>query len=239
MEEFKTIPNCNEMYSISTKGRVYSKYYRKYIKSHVVKNNKIHVVRIIDKNGKRRGFSVVRLMALTFLENPNPALYDIAINKNGDHNDLRIENVAWGTSAISTRRKHKRYPSILESMHDNRPVIDTKKMTEDMKLKLIKDYKDGTKVEDLEKIYPIKKSQINNIINKQGIRKVKRCYLAPQYHERKRKLKDSNETDLIKMYQLGYSYRELKDIFGICTTTISRKLYKYSQNRDGNLKTTN
>ena len=157
--EFKDVKGYEDFYSISINGIVRSKRYNKILK-HDIGKNKIHSVRIIGDNGKSLKTSVIRLMALTFLENPNSDLYNYAINKNGNHNDLRIENILWATSSIQVVRKNKRYPEIKKKFIDSSIHINTRKMTDSMINDLYTMRELGYSVKQLTQIFPIKKCMI-------------------------------------------------------------------------------
>ena len=163
VEVFKDVPELENKYSISTKGRVYSKLTRKYLKPYINKKNGIYVLKVINKEGKPQTISIVRLMALTFLENPNLNLYNNAINISGIHSDLNINNIMWGSSATHVIRKNIRQPELL-----------------------------------------------NNFIKS----------AVP----RKEILSESSKNDLIEMRKLGYSVRQLTDIFKVKKTTIFKLL---------------
>jgi hypothetical protein len=235
IEKFKDIKGFEELYSISTEGKIWSKYYRKYLKHQINKTNNIRYVRLVCQDGKRRGYSVARLMALTFLENSNPKLYNNAINKNGIFDDLRIENVMWGTSGTHARRRNDRNRSLLVNFISKSPGIVkiARKMTDKLELELIEKYKQGLSLTKLGKIYPIKHSQINNILDNHNINK--RNYSGKNISgllcAGKRKLSDELENNLVQMFKLGYSISQLKDIFSISNVQIYRILKKYNESR--------
>lgn len=166
MEIFKDLPEYEDLYSVSNTGKIFSKRYSKYLKHDVSKNNKIHSVRIVDKNGDVKKQSVVRLMAITFLHNSNPRLYNNAININGNHDDLRIENVMWGTSSVHVKRKNNRKPDLLEKFIKSSIKINTRKMTDSLEIEMVKMYNLGYSAKQLEDIFPIKKSMIFRILKK-------------------------------------------------------------------------
>jgi len=126
------------------------------------------IARIIslDENGNIKKQSVVRLMAITFLHNSNPKLFNNAININGNHDDLRIENVMWGTSSIQVRRKNNRQPELLEKFIASSVKLNTRKMTDDLEIQMVKMYKLGYSMKQLEDIFPIKKSMIFILLKK-------------------------------------------------------------------------
>ena len=161
---FKDLKGYEDYYSISTNGIIKSKRYNKYLKHDISKYNKIHSVRLVDENGVVKKHSVIRLMALTFLDNPNPKLYNNAINKNGNHNDLSIDNVMWGTPFIQVDRKYNRFPELKKSFISKSVKINTRKMTDKLVNDLYKMRDLGYSINQLSDIFPIKKSQIFNLL---------------------------------------------------------------------------
>jgi hypothetical protein len=165
-ELFKDLKGYENLYSISTNGVIKSKRKNKTLKHEISKHNKIHSVRIYDENGKSKRQSIVRLMASTFIENTNPNLYTNAININGNHNDLRVDNIMWGTSYIQVDRTRKRYPKLNDNFVKSGVKIRTSKMNDELINSLLKMRELGYSVKQLTDIFPIKKSQIFNILKK-------------------------------------------------------------------------
>lgn len=163
-ETFKDVPMLESKYSVSNSGRVYSKINGFILKHYINPTNQIHQVKISDENAKPKTISVIRLMALAFIENPNPKLYNYAINKNGNQHDLTINNIMWGTSSIQNRRKNIRHPEVKEKFLKSSVNINTRKMTDALveKMHLYRDM--GYSVKQLSKILPIKKTQIFNLL---------------------------------------------------------------------------
>ena len=165
VEEFRDVFGYENYYQISTTGKVFSKRASKYLKHTINPKNNVHSVSMFGDNGKKTT-SVAKLIATTFIHNPNPKLYNIAIVINGNQNDLRLENICWGTQSISTRNRLKRNPKLLENFIKNGTKINTRKMNDYLERQLLKMYELGYSISHLENIFPIKKSQIRNIINR-------------------------------------------------------------------------
>jgi len=64
----KFIPGYEELYSATEDGRIYSHYYKRYLKPEIDMNGYYRVV--LNKDKKPKHYSVHRLIALTFIENP-------------------------------------------------------------------------------------------------------------------------------------------------------------------------
>ena len=81
-------------YQISNKGRIWSKYRNRY-KSTWINNRGYEIVNLIAVNGKWKHESVHRLVALTFIDNPEHKPEVNHINHIRDDN--RMENLEWVT----------------------------------------------------------------------------------------------------------------------------------------------
>ena len=165
MEKYKDIPGYEDCYSISDNGNVFSKKNGRELIHCVNPKNKIHNVKL-SKNGIVKTFSVTRLMAMTFIHNPNPKLYNYAINKTSDFDNFTIQNILWATSSIQVNRKYERHPEVKKAFKDKAVHISSRKMTDEMELGLFKMRDLGYSAKQLSDIFPIKKSQIFNLLKK-------------------------------------------------------------------------
>lgn len=160
----KPIPDYIGRYEVSDSGKVYSVKRKRFLTNYRDRRNGIWQVKLCNDNGDTRTVSVLRCMAMAFLENPNPLLYDYAVNINGNHDDLRIENVMWGTSSISNRRKLVRQPELLvsfvKSAEPKRGL--KKKVTEEMLSNIYQMRKLGYSTKQITEKYNIGKSSIFN-----------------------------------------------------------------------------
>jgi hypothetical protein len=102
----KDIPNYENRYAVTTDGRVWS--YRKETPvgknggvridgdkwlTLTVDNRGYHRIALVDENGKRKMWLVHRLVALTYISNPDSLPFINHIN--GNTTDNRIENLEW------------------------------------------------------------------------------------------------------------------------------------------------
>lgn len=111
-EIFKAIPGYEGIYEVSNFGRIKSlrvwcpriKQYKereKILDSWT--NNVGYKIRVlVDKNGEKRCWSVHRLVAITFIDNPNN-LSDVD-HIDGDKNNNRVDNLQWLTHKENMRK---------------------------------------------------------------------------------------------------------------------------------------
>jgi len=105
MEIFKDIPNYEGLYQISNLGRVKNIGSEKSKIATLCKNGDLFLKPKIEKNGyvrtfltkgeTRKGYSIHRLVAITFIPNPNNKKTVNHIN--GIKIDNRLENLEWTT----------------------------------------------------------------------------------------------------------------------------------------------
>lgn len=103
--EFVSIPNC-EGYFINRQGEILSKckYKDGRIMKHCIHNQGYYKVQFrINKQAKT--FLVHRLLAITFIPNPNN--YKFVDHKNRDRKDNRLENLNWVTHEMNNQNQSK------------------------------------------------------------------------------------------------------------------------------------
>ena len=89
----RAIPDYKGLYSATTDGRIYSERSKKYLRP--ADNGKGYQTVVLSKNGKSKTYKVHRLVAMTFLENPN----NLPCINHKDENKLnnRVENLEYCT----------------------------------------------------------------------------------------------------------------------------------------------
>ena len=92
MEIFKDIPQYGGRYQISNYGRVWSVIRQKYLKP-VVNSRGYCVITLYAENGKKKNEAIHRLVALTFLDNPNK--YPCVNHKDEDKTNNNVDNLEW------------------------------------------------------------------------------------------------------------------------------------------------
>lgn len=116
----KFIKGYENLYSIDEEGKVYS--YRKNHYMKLIDDGKGYLQVSLSKNGKRKTYKVHRLVAETFIENPQnlPCVNHI----NEIRNDNRVENLEWCTYEYNNSYGHR-----LEKIQErrNQGVFDEQK----------------------------------------------------------------------------------------------------------------
>ena len=98
-EIFKDIKGYENMYQISSYGRVYSKITHKFLKLN--KHKCGYIKASLSKDGKMRTFLVHRLVACNFIDNPNN--YPEVNHLNGDKANNMVENLQWASTSQNTK----------------------------------------------------------------------------------------------------------------------------------------
>lgn len=99
----KDIKNYEGLYAVTEDGRVWSYRAQKFLKPH--DNGHGYMCGELCKNGSRKPYKVHRIIAETFLDNPDnkPEVNHI----NGNRSDNRLENLEWATSKENNQCKSK------------------------------------------------------------------------------------------------------------------------------------
>lgn len=94
MREFYLIPGYEGRYSIDKVGNVYSHYSKRLLKPKIDKDGYKEVA--LSRNGKTKYFRVHRLVAITFIPNPNN--YPLVNHKDENKANNAINNLEWCTT---------------------------------------------------------------------------------------------------------------------------------------------
>lgn len=98
-ERWGFIPEYENLYAVSSEGRVYSVKTKKFLKPALHKSGYYFVH--LKKPGKKRCFFVHRLVAMVFCANADPENQKIVNHKNEIKTDNRADNLEWCTYAYN------------------------------------------------------------------------------------------------------------------------------------------
>ena len=104
MEDFNDIKNYEGKYKINRIGEIYSVKRKRLLKPSPNNKGYLRVI-LCDSNKKEHSLLVHRLLALTFIENPNN--YPIADHINKIRTDNRLENLRWTNYSGSNRNRSR------------------------------------------------------------------------------------------------------------------------------------
>lgn len=146
------------LYSINRKGEIYSYHSNKLMK--LMKDKDGYLKVNLSKNGKSRKYIVHRLVAQTFLENPNK--FPQVNHKNGIKDDNRVENLEWCT--VSSNHKHAFKIGLKNHKGSKHP---NSKLTEKEVLNIRRYYKiKNITQQELANKYNVDRKTIGRIINR-------------------------------------------------------------------------
>lgn len=100
-EVLHDIPGCEGRYMINANGKVFSIRSNMFLKTCL--KNGYHVVKI-SNNGRGKRMFVHRLLAFTFI--PNPESKPFINHKNGIKSDNRLKNLEWCTSSENVKHAY-------------------------------------------------------------------------------------------------------------------------------------
>lgn len=99
---FKDIPGYEGLYSVDENANVYS-YYTKSMKIPQISKDGYYTVQLW-KNGLAKRYKLHRLVAITFL--PNPENKPIVMHKDNDKLNPELYNLQWGTLSENSRQAY-------------------------------------------------------------------------------------------------------------------------------------
>ena len=156
-EEWRDIIGYEGLYQVSNLGRVKSFWRgRERIKKPVKAFNGYLHIELFKKGGKRKGFTVHRLVASAFI--PNPLNKREVNHVNGVKTDNRVENLEWATS--SENKRH----AVATGLHINPKGEDSgrAKLT-NAQVKLIRDNPNGLSCRALAEKFGVHERTIGDI----------------------------------------------------------------------------
>lgn len=159
-ETWKDIPGYENLYQISSTGRVKSLNYRRTSEEKILRpglnsSSSGYYFVSLCKNGEWKYFRVHRLVALSFI--PNPENKECVDHINGDRLDNRVENLRWCTQKENHNfplAKKNKSQSLINNPKLLKPILQIDKNTGEV----IKEY---PSIKDASKQLGIDQSQIS------------------------------------------------------------------------------
>ena len=166
------IVNEYPAYSVTRGGEIYSLNYRMTGKRTLLKtrlNNEGYLLVGLTKNGKQKTFTVHRLVAITFLDNPSnkPQVNHI----DGDKLNNAVSNLEWCTASENTNHTYslisleKASPTYRTNRKDRIRKYDRFKKTPEFMIREIRELRGIYKLRELSEAYGLSIGTISKINN--------------------------------------------------------------------------
>ena len=162
MEEFRDIKDF-ENYQVSNLGRIYSKKRRSCLKVKRLAGRGYYQVRL-SKNGRYYYKNLHRLIAETFISNPNN--YKTVNHINGNKLDNRLSNLEW---ADDCEQQHE--ACLLGLKPTTKHILTEKEIIEVYEM-----YSKGTSIKEIAELYDTRIQQICKLVKGQRHQKLFRQY---------------------------------------------------------------
>lgn len=212
-----------ENYSVSTEGQVRNDITGKLLSPGTTGNGYQKVV--LYSQGKRNEYSVHRLVALAFLDNPENKPQVNHIDGNKANNNLN--NLEWCT--VSENLVHAYAHGLTSTKGNNSRVA---KLTEKDVVSIKEMIRDGHRLIDIAKQFGVRKSTISQIKSGRNWSHVKvegfkeenpnTLHYAKGNNHPQAKLTEDQVSEIRKTYKAGgYSYSALAKQYGVSAATIS------------------
>lgn len=157
-EIFQDIPGFEGKYRASTLGNILSLRSKSLLKPWITQHG-YRQLRLSDCKNIMKSFTICRLVAITFL--PNPENKKCVNHKNGSKIDDRLENLEWATYSENTRHSFKL------GLQSNKGVKHSQhKINEEMVREIRERSNMGEGLGILSVRYSLSKSHLSGIIHK-------------------------------------------------------------------------
>ena len=134
-------------YLITENGKIYSKLYNKFLSDRIAKDGYPSIL-LVCEDGRRRHFRINRLVAGTYIENPNNYSIVLHLDNNPLNNDY--SNLKWGTVSENTQQAY----------NDNLCSCNKKVYLYDLNEILIKEF---TSISELARYFGYTRGNITNL----------------------------------------------------------------------------
>ena len=125
MEEWKQVVGFENRYLVSNTGKIYSILAQRILKT-CISNKGYELVCLRNINGKRKQYSVHRIVATAFI--PNPNCYPIVNHKDENKTNNIVNNLEWCDYSYNNTYNHIHEKSTENLIKNNKPfyVYDSK-----------------------------------------------------------------------------------------------------------------
>lgn len=158
-EIWKDYTYGNLEYKVSNYGRVIGKGRNKELKQRLNKQGYVEVTMGDTKHRTR--IRVHRLVAILFVENPNPQLYNEVNHIDRNRANPRADNLEWTTHEENIKYSYEQggYDGVRTGSKNSKAIL-----TEEKVIEIRKQYKNGATQKDLSVQYGVGWSTIHNIV---------------------------------------------------------------------------
>lgn len=211
---WKPVKNYEGIYEISENGDVkrIAKTNNQYGQGHILKHNIIngyaHVQ--LHKSGTVKSMRVHRLVAMSFLDNPNnkPHVNHLDGYKLNNH----VSNLEWCTPSENELHKHR----VLHKTH-RKYVLTNEQINKIVKMRL-----DGKRLHELSYAFKVPIDTIHKVLanlnHKTGY--------GGMYNGRS-KLSDLQRQEIISLFHKGEDYKSIAEKYSVTVNTIKRTIAKF------------
>jgi len=220
---YRYIPNYEGLYSIDTDGNVFSHITNKILKPQKVDNGYLQIMLV--KDGIKKRVSIHRLVALTFIQNPDdlPVVDHIDTDKTNNN----VSNLKW-----CTQKENSRNPLSLKHLSTSTKGKKKRPMAEETKQKLSQAIKGRVMSEEFRiKISNSRRGYIMPDEQKQKISENRKGKNTGKNNAAAKSViqYDLNMTPIKTWEYISLASQEL----GICSTSISNCLKERSKTAGG------
>ncbi len=208
-------------YMISSHGRVINLLTGLFLNPTLPKSNPYPCISL-RHDGISYRFSMHRLVAELFVENPNPSVYNIVNHLNENKQDYRAENLEWTSNSGNVLY------SLNNNTNPNKGSNATQAtITEETASKICEMIEAGYRTCEIVNTLGVKRGVIRHIKEGHTWKDISRNYnFSSSFNSY---ITDDTIENIIQLRDSGKSYDEIRSITGVSTTTLSRIFQKYGK----------
>lgn len=208
------IPGCKG-YSATTTGRIYSHKTKRFLTLNKTTHGYLKVTLSLDKVYKN--YSVHRLIALTFLDNPNN--YPCVNHKDGCKTNNNLNNLEWCTYSHNLKHAYTLKSRVYKNKKSRNQYSGTREKIKD---KVIKYRLMGLTFKEIGKLLDVSDVTVGKIVQESSETR--------EIGNIKQKLTEEEVIEIYKSLEKGFSQKDLSIKYNVSQMTISliknKKIYK-------------